>query len=346
MTQQAAKTAVADAMAQSVGRTTTQPAPSTTNASGPQRAAAPPTLAGMKQGQIGDLLASMKDRIAMALPKHLTPERIIQMAATTISKNPAIAECSTGSLMGSVMQASILGFPPVDALGYCYFVPYFNKKHDPATGREFKVKEVQFQIGYKGFIDLARRSGKIKMVYAEVVREGDEFTHCLGLYPDLQHKPSGNTSRPITHAYAVCHLIDGGFNFVVLSRDEVERLRMRSPGQGATPSGAWASDYEAMAKAKALKQLSKYLPLSIDQAEAVSTDSAIIKLEDFGKDGQLNTAAIDHDYTDYEEYPLEEAQGEAAPAATPEATAPAHKAAEGEVQTVDPTTGEIFPPQD
>lgn len=267
-----------------------------------KKAPAPPTLAGMKQGQIGDLLAGMRDRIAMSLPKHLTPDRIIQMAATTISRNPAIAQCTTGSLMGAVMQASLLGFPPVDSLGYCYFVPYDRYEKDPATGKKKWVcKDAQFQIGYKGYIDLARRSGKVKMVYAEVVRDGDEFSHCLGLYPDLQHKPSGNTSRPITHAYAVCHLIDGGFNFVVLSRDEIERLRMRSPGQGTNPSGSWFTDYDAMAKAKALKQLSKYLPLNIDQAEATSTDSAVIKLEDFGKDGQLNTAAIEHDYTEYED---------------------------------------------
>lgn len=343
MTQTAKTDAVAQAMAQSVGvrrADLNKNTPKANNQTPVQRTPVPQTMLGLKQGQVGDLLASMRDRIAQVLPKHLSPDRIIQMAATTISKNPTIAECSTGSLMGAVMQASVLGFPPVDALGYCYFVPYYNKKRDPQTGQELRVKEVQFQIGYKGLIDLARRSGKIRMIYAEVVRYGDDFAYCFGLNPDIRHTPTGDTIHPITHAYAVCHLMDGGFNFVVLSLSEIERLRKRSQGQGEKPSGAWASDYEAMAKAKALKQLSKYLPLNIDQAEAVSTDSAVIKLEDFGKDGRLDTAAVQHDYTDYEEYQGEYTEGEQQ--AAPQAEAQAAPEAAPEAQRVDEETGELF----
>lgn len=232
-----------------------------------QKVAQSGSLAGLNQGEIGQYLAGMKDRVAQVLPKHLTADRILQMAATTIHRNPAIAKCSPASLLGSVMQASILGFPPVDALGYCYFVPY--------------GKDVQFQIGYKGLVELARRSGKIKMVYAEVIREGDEFVAEFGLNPKLEHKPKFDNTKPMTHVYAVCHFNDGGYNFVVLSKSDVERLRMRSPMQKGTPAGAWASDYDAMAKAKALKQLSKYLPLNIDQAEAIATDEAILTPDNF-----------------------------------------------------------------
>lgn len=228
-------------------------------------------LAGLTQSDIASYISGMKDRIAAVLPKHLTPERIIQMAATTIQRNPQIAKCNAASLLGSVMQASILGFPPVDALGYCYFVPYGN--------------DVQFQIGYKGLIELARRSGKIKMVYAEVVREGDEFNAEFGLDPKLEHKPKFDASKPMTHVYAVCHFNDGGYNFVVLSKSDVERLRMRSPMQKGSPVGAWKSDYEAMAKAKALKQLSKYLPLNIDQLTAISSDEQVITPDNIDDNG-------------------------------------------------------------
>ena len=115
------------------------------------------SMLGLTQSEISSYLMNMKNQVAAVLPKHLTTERVLQMAATTIKKNPKIAQCTPASLLGAVMQASILGFPPVDALGYCYFVPY---------GRD-----VQFQIGYRGLVELARRSGKIKTVYAEVVRE-------------------------------------------------------------------------------------------------------------------------------------------------------------------------------
>ncbi len=239
------------------------------------------SMLGLTQSEISSYLMNMKNQVAAVLPKHLTAERVLQMAATTIKKNPNIAKCTPASLLGSVMQASILGFPPVDALGYCYFVPY--------------GKDVQFQIGYRGYIELARRSGKIKTVYAEAVREGDEFNVEYGVNRKLEHKPCMDSSKPITHVYAVCHYNDGGYNFVVLSRSDVERLRMRSPMQKGAPSGAWATDYEAMAKAKALKQLSKYLPLNIDQASAIATDETVLKPENF-QDG--TTRIEDIEYSD------------------------------------------------
>lgn len=246
------------------------------------------SLSGMTQNDIASYLAPMKSRIAAVLPKHLTADRIIQMASTTIARNPNIAKCTPVSLLGSVMQASILGFPPVDALGYCYFVPYGN--------------QVQFQIGYRGMIELARRSGRIKMVYAEVVREGDEFEVEFGLDPKLKHKPMLDPTKPLTHVYAVCHFTDGGSNFVVLSLKEIERLRLRNPMQKKAVSGAWLTDYEAMAKAKALKQLSKYLPLNIDTMTAIQSDEAVITPDNFAMDGEYKVEeAVYTDVIDEEE---------------------------------------------
>lgn len=239
------------------------------------------SLVGLKQSEIGEFLSGMKNQIANVLPKHLTPDRVIQMAATVIHRNPAIAKCSTQSLIGAVMQASILGFPPVDSLGYCYFVPY---------GRD-----VQFQIGYKGFVELSRRSGQIKMVYAEVVREGDDFTCEFGLEPKLIHKPKLDSSKPMTHVYAVAHFTDGGHNFIVLSKSDVERLRVRNASQNGAAKGAWATDYEAMAKAKALKQLSKYLPLNIDIQSQIATDDAILKPSNFQPGGEVKVEDIVYD---------------------------------------------------
>jgi recombination protein RecT len=206
----------------------------------------------------------------MALPKHLSVDRMIAMAATIITKNQAIAKCSSASLIGAVMQASILGFRPVETLGQCYFVPYGNA--------------VQFQIGYRGFIDLARRSGQITDLYAECVYSNDEFKYTLGLERTITHVPSDGERGKFTHVYAVARYKDGGYNFVVLTRADVERRRLRSPMQKATPSGAWATDYDEMAKAKAVKSLSKYLPLSDEFVSAIETDEAIITDSALSKD--------------------------------------------------------------
>ena len=229
---------------------------------------------GIKSKDIQSYLGRYADQMAAVLPKHITAERMVAMAANEIARNPAIAKCSTRSLVGAILQASILGFQPVNALGYCYFVPYGG--------------DVQFQVGYKGYLDLARRSGAIKNVYAEVVHEGDEFLYTLGLSRTLEHKPSGKIDTPITHAYAVVEFTNGGMNFVVLTREEIERLRRRSPSQKNGVSGAWATDYEAMAKAKALKQLSKYMPLTVDAVN----DGAVIKAEAIGDDGTIDTEDI------------------------------------------------------
>lgn len=248
------------------------------------------SLVGLKQKDIGEVLGAYKDQVAGVLPKHLTAERIIQMAATEAARNPEVLSCTPASLVGYVLQASTLGFQPVSALGYCYPVPYFNKK----TGR----KEVQFQIGYKGFLSLARRSGEILTVNAEVVREGDKFEYRLGLHRDLVHEPTGDISKDITHSYATVEFKDGGATFVVLSKAEIERLRMRSNGQGPKPSGAWATDYEAMAKAKALKQLAKYLPLTIDEANAIATDGAVLNPDNFEKDGHVKMEDVEYELVD------------------------------------------------
>lgn len=260
------------------------------------------SLAGLTQGEVGEYLSGMKERVSQILPKHLTADRVLQMAATTIHRNPAIAKCTPTSLLGAVMQASLLGFPPVDSLGYCYFVPY--------------GKDVQFQIGYKGLIDLARRSGKIKDVYAEIVRDGDIFEAEFGLERSLKHKPSFDTAKAITHAYAVVHYSDGGYSFVILSKNDIEKLRLRSPMQKAAPSGPWATDYEAMAKAKALKQLAKYLPLSLDQQSAVATDEAVLTPDSFmrSQDGTQTQVKVEDitydDYVDEETGEVKEGQPE------------------------------------
>lgn len=249
------------------------------------------TFKGMKQGQIAQALQAWGSNLQMTLPKHLTPDRFIQMATSIIAKNPAIAECSAQSVIGAILQASILGFPPVEALGYCYFVPFNNKK--PGGGW---VKEIQFQIGYKGLMDLARRSGKIETIHAFVVVEGDEFDYELGLNPTISHKPCGSVAEPdganIRFAYAVVKYSDGGFGFEVLPKARIEQLRMRSPMARNGLTGAWKTDYESMAKAKAIKQLAKSMPLTIDAMSTLASDERVIHADNF-REGALDIDATE-----------------------------------------------------
>jgi recombination protein RecT len=217
------------------------------------------TLAGLKHSDLATVFEGLKAHIEQAVPAHIDAARIIQMAANTVAKNPKLAECSALSIIGAVVEAATLGFKPSNALGQVYLIPY--------------GQHVQLQIGYKGYIDLARRSGEIKHLFGYVVREGDEFNYSLGLNPNIHHVPA-ETRGEITHVYAVAHYNSGGYNFVVLTKAQIEALRMRNPMQRSRINGAWATDYEAMAIAKAIKQLSKFMPLSDEMMKASYIDGA------------------------------------------------------------------------
>ena len=174
------------------------------------------------QPVIVQYLERFKDQIAAALPKHLTPDRMARIVLTEVRKVPKLLKCDPKSLFGAVIQASQLGLEPGSALGHAYLIPY--------------GKNVNLIIGYRGMIDLARRSGQIKSIEARVVHEGDEFSYKFGLKPDLNHVPSGNKKNgAMTHVYAVAHLSDGGLQWDVMNRAEVEKIRAGSQAGNSGP---------------------------------------------------------------------------------------------------------------
>lgn len=223
-------------------------------------------FAGMKRSDVIKSLEMYTAQIAQALPKHIKPERIISMTVDVMERNPKLKECSVPSVLGSLMQAAVLGFKPSPALGECYFIPY--------------GKECQFQIGYRGWLSLARRSGEIKTVFAECVYANDTFKRSLGLWPTLEHDPAEGDRGAFIGVYAVVHYLSGGYNFVYLTKSEVEKLRQRNPFQKSSPTGAWLTDYDDMAKAKAIKKLKAYLPLG----EEAESDEQVITPENFKQD--------------------------------------------------------------
>lgn len=249
-------------------------------------------LQGMKTHEILNFLGQYKPQVSQILPRGGDAERILQVCTNLISRNEHLLKCDAKSLIGAVMQSAELGLNPVQSLGQCYFVPYRG--------------QVQMQIGYKGYIELARRSGQIMSLYAYCVFEGDSFNYTLGLHPDIQHTPSENNSKAadtLTHVYAVAHYKDGGYNFIVLTKDEVEKLRMRSPMQKGAPSGAWGTDYEKMAMAKSVKQLARYMPLTETMQTAILADESIPHLGQFEQGGgtKLEEITYEVDKTQQEE---------------------------------------------
>lgn len=230
---------------------------------------------------IAGLLADpkVKSQMALALPKHMTADRLARIATTEIRKVPALAKCNIESFMGAIMQCAQLGLEPGSALGHAYLLPFGNGKASDG------LANCQLIIGYRGMIDLARRSGQIISIAARAVHERDQFSYEYGLHEDLQHKPceDGEPGK-LTHVYAVARLKDGGVQFEVMSKLEVDKVKAQSK---ASSNGPWVSHYEEMAKKTVIRRLFKYLPVSIEMQQAVTLDERA----DAGID-QKNAAAL------------------------------------------------------
>lgn len=242
-----------------------------------KRAVQAGNLKGFTQRDLQAFFNSMGDRIALALPKHITPERMVAMYTMMVSRNPKIAECTLESIVGSLMFASMMGFSPVPALGECWFIPRKNNRNGGKM-------ELNYQTGYKGIISLAYRSGMIKMLYSELVYKGDEFSYELGLHKNLVHKRNPTCkyrNEDITHVYAVVHYIYGGFDFKVLDAKEVERHRMLSPDQKEIPSGTWEKFKPEMYLKTGIMALKNYLPQSPEMQKVIAAEDHTLKPDMF-----------------------------------------------------------------
>lgn len=195
-----------------------------------------------------------KNSIEAVLPKHLTAERMTRIALSELRLNPKLTQCNPLSFISAIVQASQLGLEP-GVLGKCYLIPY--------------GQNVQFIVGYRGMLELARRSGEIQSVLAAEVCENDVFSYEMGLKPNIVHKPAmGDRGKPIAF-YSVAQFKDGGHQFEVMSTKEIEDVRKSSK---AANSGPWMTHYNEMAKKTVLRRLFKWLPVSIELQTAVALD--------------------------------------------------------------------------
>lgn len=213
---------------------------------------------------IAAYLKKMEGEIARALPKHMTAERLTRIALTTIRTNPKLLECSVPSLMAAVMQSAQLGLEP-GLIGHCYIIPY--------------GKEATFIIGYKGMIDLARRSGNIQSIMAHEVYENDEIELSYGLEEKLVHVPwflrkdtKQTQAGNLIGAYMVAKFKDGGHYIHYMPIEEIEQHKKRSK---AANNGPWVTDYTEMCKKTVVRSGWKWLPISVEVASAVERDETV-----------------------------------------------------------------------
>lgn len=245
------------------------------------------------------LLEQLKPEIQRALPAHMSADRLARIALTEIRRNPKLLECDRTSLLGAIMLAAQLGLEP-GPLGYCWLIPRYNSK--------LKRYEVQFMIGYRGYLRLLYNTPDVRSVWGEVVKEKDTFDLNYGDTPRLIHKPymHGDRGKPIG-AYIVVELANGSRFWRFLSVAEIERRRRRS----ASPDeGPWVTDWEAMALKTVVRDAIRWLPLAIEAQRAIAKDETV--------QAEIQPDMTEAIEVEYEVEPVDEPAAEPSPQAQPQ----------------------------
>lgn len=219
--------------------------------------AAPKTLRTRLEGE------EFRAQVAKALPRHLTPDRFIRVAATAIMRTPKLAECDQVSFFNALLSLSQLGLEPDGRRAH--LIPFENRKRG--------VTECQLIVDYKGLAELAMRSGTVSHIHADVVCENDVFEYDRGEIK--RHLIDFKRPRGAVYAaYAICRFKDGTEKAEVMNREEIEAIRQRSK---AGQSGPWVTDWNEMAKKTVFRRLSKWLPLSPEYRDALDVDADTVE---------------------------------------------------------------------
>lgn len=201
---------------------------------------------------------SFKPQMALALPKHLTADRMARLALTAFSSNPALQECSPHSIAASIMTASTLGLEP-GVNGQGYLIPYKGT--------------CTFVPGWKGLVDIANRSGR-STVWTGAVFEGDVFDYALGDNPFVRHQP-GDEDDPakMTHVYAIGRV--NGSNWPVIEVWTMNKVWNHRNKYNKVGQRHYSyRDQEMYARKVPLLQVLKYMPSSIELANAMAVSNA------------------------------------------------------------------------
>ncbi len=244
-------------------------------------------VATTKPNTLAEVLAldSTKQAISEVLPKAMDANRFLRLSLTALRRTPKLQLCTPESFMGALAQCAVLGLEPETPLAHAYLIPY--------------GKECTLVLGYKGLIDLARRSGQVNGIYAEVVYAGDMFEWEQGLNPTVRHKRLAEpvirntngktlfTGQNVTHAYAVAK-VNGDPQFVVMTKTELDSIKSQSK---AGNDGPWVTHPEEMMKKSAIRRLSKLLPLSIEIHQALAQEEERTTINVIGTTGEIVDAA-------------------------------------------------------
>lgn len=223
-----------------------------------------PSEQNAEKPSIGKVIAQLQPELRRALPRGMDPDRMARLALTVLRQsemqaqqsgrpNMSLAACSPQSFAGALLTAAALGLEP-GVNGEAYLVPY--------------KRECQLIIGYQGYAKLFWQNPLARHLDAQAVCEADDFDYGYGTEPFLRHKPARVDRGQVIYYYAVATLSTGGSSFVVLTPEEVRKLRGGKTGT----SGSIDDPMRWMERKTALRQLIKTLPRATELNRALEVD--------------------------------------------------------------------------
>jgi len=282
------------------------------------------------QSMIQKELKKIFPAVQSMVPKHMTPERLMRVSLACISRTPTLAKCTLESLVGAVTSCAVMGLEP-NLIGHAYLVPFWNNK--------IKKYETQFQIGYRGYINLARNTGDVDKIDALPVCENDIAVYIQGTDSQIVHFPyamaktlreemftihrdddsstkmmkmilqgalvdwkerNPQSQGNVTSYYSYYKLKTGGNGFRIMTKPEVEEHRdkfTKSKDKDTKEiTGPWKDNFDAMALKTVIKQMVKFIPMTIETQEHFAKDEAVITFND-NKTGMNDIDIFNVDYS-------------------------------------------------
>lgn len=247
--------------------------------------------AATKTTDISKLIQQSVKELGKALPSHMSAERLVRIALTTLRLNPDLYKCTPESFLGALFQSAQLGLEP-NVEGQAYILPFNNRRK--INNEWTTIKEAQFQIGFKGYAELFYRHEKSLSLDMQIVREKDDFDYAYGTEAFLRHKPADGDRGEVKGYYAIAKLANGATLFHYMSKSDAmehgkkfsktwiseeydyklkKKVKLENPH--FAESSPWSTNPDAMCMKTVLIRLMKLLPKSIEIQRALAMDETI-----------------------------------------------------------------------
>jgi len=233
-----------------------------------------------------------QEQLGKALPSFLKADKFTRMCRTELKQNLNLQQCDPLSVTGALIQSAELGLVPASTLGQVYLIPRFNRKKGKT--------QCQMMVGYRGMLELARRSGQVKTIHAFMVYANDTFKIKYGFSPRIDHIPSTENRGDFKCVYAVATLKSGEKQFEMMTKQEVLQIKTQAKKSDNDLQTIWEDHFNEMARKTVIRRLFKYLPVSLEMNQAVGLD------EQWERAEQDNDGVIETSQSNIVSFPLQQ----------------------------------------